>query len=99
MVVYLLPNITRHPLSLNRSWGYDAVFDVEVGGTEPLTFQWYKNEELLQNETGRNLTFRNVTKANEGSYHVRIMNPPMIPYYSEPASLAVFSNISNIPIR
>ena len=50
-------------------------FTVRAKGTQPLTFQWYKDGAALTGETGDALTLLDVADESAGQYHVTVTNP------------------------
>lgn len=77
-IVYNLPAqppvITEQPESITVVEGTDAVFSVTAAGTEPITYQWYKDSELIDGATAATLTIGSATEDDEGSYHVFVSN-------------------------
>ncbi len=75
------PVIVADPQSRTNNAGTAASFTVVVAGSDPLSFQWWKNgTELLVDginlggTTSPTLWLTNVTKANEGTYSCAITN-------------------------
>jgi len=75
------PIIIADPQSRTNNAGTVASFAVTVAGSDPLSFQWWKNgTELLVDgvnlggATSPTLWLTNVTKANEGTYSCVITN-------------------------
>ncbi|MBM4027405.1 MAG: hypothetical protein FJ280_18660, partial [Planctomycetes bacterium] len=65
-------SITRQPLSQTAKAGDTVTFSVDAAGSGTLTYQWYQNGEVLQGETAKDLTLRNVASGHTGSYYVRV---------------------------
>ncbi len=55
--------------------GEEAVFTIEVAGSEPIEYSWRFNSQVIEGATGPVLTVANASKANEGSYQVVMKNP------------------------
>lgn len=68
------PEITQQPVSYTVIEGGPASFGIGVSGTPPLSYQWFKGEAELPNQTGPVLSFPNATTADAGEYKVRITN-------------------------
>ncbi len=66
--------ITQQPQDLTRSEGGNASFSVEVTGGGFIRYQWQKNGEILENETGATLSISGITEADAGSYRVVVSN-------------------------
>ena len=56
-------------------WGKTATLSVQAWGTEPLSYQWFKNGVALQNATNQTLTFASIQATNAGLYSVVVSNP------------------------
>ena len=69
------PGFVRQPVSLSRSLGDRAVFNINVRGDDPLSYQWLLNGSPLINATNRQLIRTNLTIAMAGSYTVTVSNP------------------------
>ncbi|MGC8744958.1 MAG: immunoglobulin domain-containing protein [Verrucomicrobiia bacterium] len=50
-------------------------FKITAGGAQPLSFQWYKGESPLANETNITLVVSNITENDLGPYYVVVSNP------------------------
>jgi hypothetical protein len=78
MPVIGLPTITIPPASLTRIVGSSANFDVTVGGSVPLSYQWYFGNNAVSNAipTATNYTYAipSVQAANSGFYTVVVTN-------------------------
>ncbi len=49
-------------------------FSVVAAGSQPLSFQWLKDDAVVAGETNRTLTFESVDYTNAGTYAVRVEN-------------------------
>jgi len=84
------PNIVTQPASVLVSSGYPASFSVVAQGTPPLSYQWYRdNTPVGQNTNAFNLASATATDA--GQYHVVISNV-IGAVTSAPAALTVVSD-------
>jgi len=88
------PVITHHPASLTLTAGQTAQFTVAATGTPPLTYQWRKGGDAVEDggnisgAAAATLTVVNVQAADAGSYDVVVSNAAgSIP--SQPATLVV----------
>lgn len=54
--------------------GSNAVLVAEVAGYDPLGYQWYRNGELIPNQTGRRLTLSNLQLDQSAAYFVIATN-------------------------
>jgi hypothetical protein len=74
LTVALPPTITRQPQSQTVLAGASVTLGVAVSGTEPLRFQWRRNNSDLPGATGPTLALNNVSAVNEGDYTVLVSN-------------------------
>lgn len=70
----IAPNIAQQPQSLTVSNGGPATFSVVADGTEPLTYQWRRNDIDLTGQTGATLGFASVQPGDAGTYMVVVSN-------------------------
>ncbi|MGD1020796.1 MAG: immunoglobulin domain-containing protein, partial [Verrucomicrobiia bacterium] len=69
------PTIITQPQDQTVSPGDSAVFTVEAGGSEPLSYQWYYNTNtLVDGATDSTLTLTNVQPGQAGVYSVIVSN-------------------------
>ena len=69
------PTIVSQPQSLTAHPGDNAVFSVTAGGSQPISYQWYFNTNIvLTNETSSMLTLVNVQPGDAGVYSVMVSN-------------------------
>ncbi len=70
------PYITQQPTNQTVSAAANATFQVIVGSSIPLGYQWYFNDtNLLSGATNSTLLLTNVQSANQGDYSVVISGP------------------------
>lgn len=69
------PVISTNPQSLVAIRGMNATLTVAAKGTEPLGYQWQRNQLNLSGATGASLTLTNVQVADDGLYRVVVGNP------------------------
>jgi len=89
--VLSVPIIELSPEDAAVPEGGDAEFSVTAAGANPLFYQWYWNDEVLDLATNRWLSLSNVTTALEGEYRVQVSNA-LGSTPSEPARLTVLSS-------
>ncbi|HEV2695783.1 MAG TPA: immunoglobulin domain-containing protein, partial [Verrucomicrobiae bacterium] len=69
------PFIVVQPQNVTNAPGQNATFTVVVGGTGPLTYQWYFNtNKPVANATNSTLTINNLQTTNVGAYSVAVTN-------------------------
>ena len=83
------PTITLQPQSIGVTAGARAALEVIATGTEPLSYQWQKNNVDLPGETGRVLVLPSATAAQTGSYRVKVVNGAGTFKFSSPATLGI----------
>ncbi|MDR1497468.1 MAG: immunoglobulin domain-containing protein [Puniceicoccales bacterium] len=90
------PSIIVPPKSLELHVGSSASLSVTAAGAAQLTYQWYKNGNLLPKAVLNTLVFNNVTNADAGDYHVVINNPAGRPISSTPVTVSVSSTATQV---
>jgi glucose/arabinose dehydrogenase len=85
------PIISTHPASFTKSVGDAVTFSVAASGTNPLQYQWLKNDFPILNATQFNYTIQSVQLTDAGNYKVRITNTAG-QVVSNSATLAVLPN-------
>ena len=68
------PFIVTEPQPTEVPQGESATFSVVAGGTEPYTYQWYKDGEPIDGATGSELTIPVAGPADAGTYSVEVSN-------------------------
>jgi hypothetical protein len=84
--------ITQQPASQELCEKEPVAFSVQVSGTEPYGYQWYKDGGEIAGATESTYSIASITPANAGSYQVMVSNPCSVGVYSDPATLTVFLN-------
>ncbi|HRZ35704.1 MAG TPA: immunoglobulin domain-containing protein, partial [Candidatus Paceibacterota bacterium] len=69
------PSFVRQPESAVASVGEDATFVAQAAGSEPLLYQWQRQQEDLAGETNATLTLTNLAVAQAGDYRAIVRNP------------------------
>lgn len=73
-VVPAAAQIVSGPESITVNAGGVAVFNAGILGSDPMTFQWYKNGSILNGAAASQLTLSNVQAADAGSYQILVSN-------------------------
>ena len=69
------PKITEMPLSQTVEAGSTVTFHVTATGAAPLSYLWFKDSNLLDNQTTATLTPTDVQIDDGGAYVVWVWNP------------------------
>lgn len=75
LTVGCAPEIVTQPTNQAVPVGSNAAFSIVASGTEPLSYQWRKEEADLPGQTGTALQLSAVTATNAGSYSVLVTSP------------------------
>jgi len=89
------PSITAQPVGQFVSLGSSLTLSVTAEGASPLSYQWFKDGELVAGATARLLVLGQVTAASAGVYQVRVENVDGVTV-SEPARMDVYSGVMRI---
>jgi hypothetical protein len=68
------PKILTQPAGVTVTAGNTATFAVGAQGTAPLSYQWYRNDRLIEGATASALTIAEVSEADAGIYAVAVSN-------------------------
>ncbi len=68
------PTIITQPVSQTVNVGSTVTFSVTATGTEPLSYQWYKDSSAISGATKSSYTINSVTTGDAGSYYVIVSN-------------------------
>ena len=74
LTVVFPTSITTQPASQTVVSGGTATFSVTAGGTSPLGYQWYFNDNAISEATAVNYSIISVMASNAGNYTVVITN-------------------------
>ena len=77
IILRVLPSkalIVSGPVPVSVPAGNQAVFNANVIGSAPLTFQWYKDGALLSGAVSSQLVISNAQAANAGIYQLLVSN-------------------------
>ena len=84
------PSITTQPANATVKLGATASFTVVASGTAPLSYQWYKNSNIINGATSSKYTTPSTTDADNGSYFtVTVTNSAGGTPQTNPAYLSV----------
>jgi len=70
----LPPTITGQPVGGVDAVGSDYTFNVSATGTEPLSYQWYKNGNTIAGETNTSYTIVSASLNDGGTYNAVVSN-------------------------
>lgn len=68
------PRITQQPLRQAISLGEPLTLQVAAAGSAPLSYQWYKDDELLAGRTAATLAISATALTDAGRYRVEVTN-------------------------
>lgn len=68
------PRVLSGPATQTAEAGAAVVLEVLATGEGTLTYQWYRNGEPLEGETGSSLAFASVQTSHQGTYTVRVQD-------------------------
>ena len=67
-------DITDHPLSQNKCFGYSVTFSVTATGTPPYTYQWKRDGSIIPGATGSSYYKGGLSLSEEGNYTCEVTN-------------------------
>jgi hypothetical protein len=68
--------LTSQPASVTKNLGDWALFSVTQYGQRPISYQWFKNGNLITDATNRTYQVTGLTTANSGDFYaVKVTNP------------------------
>ncbi len=76
------PTITGQPESHTVNLGQSATMTVSVSGSEPLSYQWRRNDQDLAGANSATYSIQSASHADAGSYSVLVKNGGGIAYSS-----------------
>ncbi|MCI0536272.1 MAG: TraB/GumN family protein, partial [Verrucomicrobiales bacterium] len=82
------PALLQQPTSVTTTAGASVTISVEVTGTPPLAFQWYRDSLPLAGVTSRTFTISAAHPSDSGEYRVKVSNE-VEEVESDTATLAV----------
>lgn len=84
------PVLTAQPQGLMVSAGTAVTLNSAAGGTAPLNYQWWKNNNKIRGQTNASLLLASPANADAGNYFVVVTNFSGV-VTSAPASIAVIN--------
>ena len=85
------PTIATQPIDATVLVGGTAKFEVVAAGPKPITYQWYKNDQLIADATSSQFTLANLTVADSGSKITVKVTNSFGTTTSNPATLTVLN--------
>ncbi|MHB1307241.1 MAG: immunoglobulin domain-containing protein [Limisphaerales bacterium] len=73
-LVHPQPQLVASPIDRVAFFGDDVRWEAAATGAEPLSYQWYWNDNALRDATGPTLLLPSVDLSREGRYHVTVGN-------------------------
>ncbi|MCP5533181.1 MAG: right-handed parallel beta-helix repeat-containing protein [Akkermansiaceae bacterium] len=70
----LPPEITTQPVGVTVNLGQNVTLTVAATGSDPITYQWYRNGSPVPQATGSSLQLVNMDIGKAGQYHVVVTN-------------------------
>jgi len=74
VTVNTLPEITQQPSGATKCTGDSITFSLIATGTNPLSYQWYKNDTIITGATSNNYQLITINEADAGSYKCVVSN-------------------------
>ncbi|MBP7496647.1 MAG: immunoglobulin domain-containing protein [Bacteroidales bacterium] len=68
------PSIKQQPAALTLCPGEKATFTVDAESSTPLTYQWYKNDIIIDGATNIQYSISNTLYADTGFYYCKVSN-------------------------
>lgn len=68
------PDITEHPSPAIKCAGSDLSFSVSAEGTEPLSYQWYKDGAPIGGAVNSEYSLSDISNPDEGMYYCIVSN-------------------------
>lgn len=70
-----LPKITQDLSDISVEVGKELNLEVILDNTQSVTYQWYKNNEKIDNETNNKFVLNDVKLTDNGTYYLEINHP------------------------
>jgi len=87
------PSIVTQPNNVTVTEGEDATFSVNVTGSTPMTYQWFRGDTLIQGATAASYTVSGVSSSDNGNlYRCEISNGVGNPAVCDDVELKVLSD-------
>ena len=74
LTVMAAPGITNQPVSTTGYWGKSVTLSAGATGTGPLSYQWYKDGNLITGATNASLSLNDLQLTDAGGFTVVVSN-------------------------
>ena len=74
IISYDPPNIVLQPIPKTVATESSYTFSVKVLGSAPITYQWYRNNFPIRNQTNQELTLTTIQLSDAAYYYCKIRN-------------------------
>ena len=74
LTVLVPPSIARQPSSVTLEHGAALSLSVEANGSNPLTYQWFKNGQAIPGATSSTFSIASVSEGDAGTFTVTVKN-------------------------
>ncbi len=71
--IYVPTNFVTQPISQNTCENEDVFFDIQTNGTDPLSYQWFKNGQPISGAVEEDLFLNNIMLSDTGNYYLEIV--------------------------
>ena len=92
------PSISQNPASELAAVGDDVSFFVAASGTRPLSYQWYRDGNLIPEATSFTYTVENISLTDHGAKFHCVVTNSFGNAPSEEATLSVTTNTRPVPV-
>ena len=90
-VIYIPTNFTTQPISQFVCEEEGVLFDIQTNGTDPVSYQWYKDGQSLPGADEEDLFLNNIILSDTGSYYLEIVTAIGEVLVSDTASLTALA--------
>lgn len=71
---YSPPQVSNQPSSINICVGKNTSMQVKAVGAEPIIYQWFHNNTMIDGAEKKKLSFSNITVSDSGAYYCVVSN-------------------------
>jgi hypothetical protein len=93
VVAYIPAKITKQPVSNIIAEKTPFSFNIEIIGTKPIEYKWYRNNFPIKDSNSNTLTFSNPSLSDDANYYCSVKNNR---FYEE--TIVVHLSVQTIPI-
>lgn len=93
------PGIVSQPADVSTTAGGSATFTVEVSGTAPISYQWYRDGQPIAGANGDTLTLDHLTTADDGATIYVVVSNDAGDAQSNTVTLTVTAPVCTGPLR